>query len=229
MEKNFTFMFLATMLFVIGCKKDDESECVETFQGMVSLTPDERLLQPYKVNDTLVFFNSTLNSSITFTCNTQSSYAQTISENDPHNQGYAGCLGNYYKTEMYVTRFYQSLEQWINIWAYTRNPYDASQQEIGVQIGLAIPGDSIYPFDGYYAFRPDTLFNYPSNPTAHIVEFYPTISIGGKMYSNVYLLEGSHLFDNTERIVRISYSIKDGFLTFSTNRNREWILQKKIQ
>jgi len=80
----------------------------------------------------------------------------------------------------------------------------------------------------FMLFVRDTLFTYPHWPAAQVDQFYDTITIANKVYSNVYLLEGAHLPIGSERIIKILYSVSDGILRFSTNRDNVWSLQQKF-
>jgi len=228
MKVYFPVLIITVVLLLTGCKKHNESGCVETNHGTTSLTPQELLIQPYGVHDSLVFFNESLNSKISYCCTNQSTSYQTVSENQPDSQGHIACLGNYFKKEVSATQFYISTKKFIVFFEYAPDLLDTMYIENGLQIGIGIPGDTIYPFDGFYAFRQDTLFTYPRWPAAQVDQFYDTITIANKVYSNVYLLEGAHLPIGSERIIKILYSVSDGILRFSTNRDNVWSLQQKF-
>lgn len=229
MKAFLPFFIISTILILIGCKKHSESGCVEINQGTIRLTQEERLIQPYRVHDSLVFYNETLNNTVTYTCSIQASSYQTISEKDPDNAGYSGCLGNYYKTELYATQFNPTdPKKVIVIFEGTKNPYDSNYNENALSIGIRIPIDSIRGFAGFYSFRKDTLFNQKNPVQGHIVQFYDTLTIANIVYLNVYLLAGENGNQNYETINKIFYSISDGILSFSTNRNNVWVLQQKF-
>ena len=103
MKVYFPVLIITVVLLLTGCKKHNESGCVETNHGTTSLTPQELLIQPYGVHDSLVFFNESLNSKISYCCTNQSVSYQTLSENQPDNQGHIACLGNYFKKEVSAT------------------------------------------------------------------------------------------------------------------------------
>lgn len=225
-------LVITAILLLSSCKKHNETNngtnCVESYLGTIVLTPQELLIQPYGVNDSLVFINEHLNTLISYTCTDQVQAYQNVSENKPDSLGYIGCLGNYYKAEYSMTKFYNSTRKFIFIHESTPIPFNSMYTENGIQIGIGIPGDTIYAFDGFYAFHQDTLFNYPQWPAAQIDQFYDTITITNKLYHNVYLLEGGQLPIGSERIIKVYYSISDGILRFETNRNNVWSLQQKF-
>jgi len=232
MKINSTILFFVIILLLISCKKgketDNESNCIEINHGTISFTPQELLIQPYGVHDSLVFINETLNTLVSYKCTDQVTAYQIVSENEPDSFGKIKCLGNYYETEYSITKFYNSTKKFIYFSETVPYPFDTIYKENGIHIGLGLPGDTIYPFDGYFAFQKDTLYNYPYLPVANICEFYDTINIGNKLYHHVYLLEGSHLPVGFEKIIKIFYSISDGILRFSTNKDNVWSLKQKF-
>ena len=144
------------------------------------------------------------------------------SENKPDSNCNIACLGNYYKTEAYITQFNDRPTNWIRIQINKSNPYDSTIKENGLIIYLSIPWDSVYMFEGQYAFNEDSLFSYPYLPGPYVVQVYDTISIDGQLYHKVYLLKGfQHLF-LPERITQVLYSTSFGILSFSTNKNNVW-------
>ena len=219
---------MLSLLMLAGCKKHHESNCVEIDHGTVSFTPQERLIQPYRVHDSLVFINERLNIRVTYSCTFHTSAYQVASENAPDAQGNIECLGNYYRVEYSLTKFYEMPKKFIFLSAVTSYPFDTMYKENRFQVGIGFPGDSIYPFDGFYGFREDSLFYYPHFPYAKIDQFYDTITIGRKLYHKVYLLEGTHLPANYEQIIKIFYSVSEGILGFSTNKFNAWTLQQKF-
>ena len=232
MKINSTVFYFAMILLFIGCKKhketDNESNCIEINHGTISFTPQELLILPYHLHDSLVFINETLNTLATYTCTEQVTAFQTASENEPDSLGNIKCLGNYYKTEYAVTRFYNSTKKFIWFNETVAYPFGTIYKENGIHIGVGLPGDTIYPFDGYFAFRKDTLFNYPNFPVSNIDDFYDTLTIGNIVYHHVYLLEGAHLPAGFEKIIKIYYSISDGILRFSSNKGNVWSLKQKF-
>ena len=216
------------MLVLLACKKHEEPNCYENNKGNISLTPGEKLIHPYGMNDSLVFFNKVSNNRISFCCNNQFYINNTISENDPDNPKYSGCLGNYIKTESYYTQFRQSIDQLISIGVCTKNPFDSNYNENHFHIHLFIPDDSIMGFEGLYSFRQDTIFNFPPIASSvHVDMFYDTITILNNLYHKVYKLEGFHLSNNSERITNILYSLSDGIIRFSTTKNNVWDLEAR--
>jgi len=66
MKIQIKLIFLLIPFLLIGCKKHGSSDsdniepspdCKEKNIGTMSLTPQERLIQPYRLNDSLVFIN----------------------------------------------------------------------------------------------------------------------------------------------------------------------------
>jgi len=227
-RKYLLFLIIPSFLIPCGCKKSTDPGCVETNMGKISFTPQEKLIQPYRLGDSLVFFNAVQNKLATFTCTDQAFFYQNISENDPDNPWYPGCLGNYYTTEASYTKFYNSFKKTIQIWMTTGNPLDTTLRENSIRFIISVQGDSIHPFDGLYAFRADSLFNYPHFPAAHIEMYYDTINISGRLYHKVYLLKGSSAPNNIEKITQMYYSVSDGILQFSTNEGKLWSLKEKF-
>ena len=217
------------MLFLLsGCKKHHENNCVETDHGTIGFTPQERLVQPYGLHDSLVFINKSRNTLVSYSCTFHPSGYTVASEHEPDSLGNIPCLGNYYRIESLLTNFSNPPKKFIFLSAYASNPFDTMYKENRFQIGLGLPGDSIYPFDGFYAFRQDSLYNYPYCPYAKIDRFYDTITIGNRLYHKVYLLEGAHLPLDHEKVIKLYYSTADGILGFSTNRDHAWSLQQKF-
>jgi len=163
-------LIITVVLLLTGCKKHNESGCVETNHGTTSLTPQELLIQPYGVHDSLVFFNESLNSTISYCCTNQSVSYQTLSENQPDSQGHIACLGNYFKKEVSATQFYISTKKFIVFFEYAPDLLDTLYKENGLQIESVFRAIQ-YPFDGFYAFRQDTLFTYPHWPAARLISF----------------------------------------------------------
>src|SRR5512138_1606955 len=93
------------LLVLAGCKKDQDQGCAENLLATIVFTPEERAIIPYAPGDSLSFHNDSLNSLVTFACNDQVSYFLNYSKNHPGEPYYSGCLGDYYKTELWITHF----------------------------------------------------------------------------------------------------------------------------
>jgi hypothetical protein len=226
--KPIKLLILCTLvLVVIGCKKHDENQCVEINQGSLNLSPQEKLIHPYGIDDSLVFMNEKDQSLLSYTCTAQSSGYYVQSENQPNSQGITECLGNYYFQEYAITRFGSYPDKFINIQLIAPSLFDSRHKENGLQIGIGIPGKTIYPFDGMFAFKTDTLFTYPAFPYSNVEGFYDTLTIGDNLYRKVYLLKGLSGSGNMEKIIKIYYSVTDGILKLITNEDNNWVLLKR--
>ncbi len=225
--KNYQrLLIISTTLICIGCcKKDSEPGCPENYLGGISFSQNEKIVPQYEINDSLEFINETSNNSILYTFKFQVSDYFTQSENKPDSNGNIACLGNYYKTEVYITQFNDYPTNWIRIQISKPSPYDTTYKVNGLVISLSIPGDSIYMFEGQYAFNEDSIFSYPHLPGPYVAQVYDTITIAGQFYHKVYLLKGfQHLFV-PERITQVLYSTSYGILSFSTNKNNVWLIK----
>jgi len=224
-------VLVVTILVATGCKKKQEPGCIEIKQGTMSLSPEEKAIHPYRKGDSIVFYNQQMDSLLSFTCLEQSSFYFTYSEHDPYNPAFTGCLGHYYETERYSTSFNPTdKRKRISFTEFGINPFESINKEKVLVIHLSVPEYSVHSFHGNYWFRKDTLLNNPCCPNAngYIKKFYPAMVIGNQEYSKVYLLMGAKEADSYEYIREILYSIKEGILSFSTNKNNVWQLQKKI-
>jgi hypothetical protein len=229
-KTNNLLITITTFLLLIGCSKspDPDPGCVENLMGTIRLTEKEKSIHPYNIGDTIVFYNDSLNSLITYTCTEQPSTFHPLSENSPGSSGYNGCLGNYYNSEIFATLFNSNLlntRSRISIFAQTKNPFDTIYNINLLNISIKIPVDSIYPFSGFYCFSEDTLFNYPLIVRGYVEDFYDTIMLDGKIHQNIYLLAGEKGMPQYERINKILFSISEGIIRFSTNRNNVWNLR----
>jgi len=229
MKHYVLFLIFITTLFCLGCcKKDSDSgpECIENYLGEVSLSQNEKIVPQYKINDSLVFINEIINNSLLYTCKFQVSNYYTQSENEPDSNGNIECLGNYYKSEAYITQFNDRPKNWIRIQITKPGPFNSIKFN-GLNIYISIPGDSVYMFEGEYSFTEDSIFSYPNLFGASVAEVYDTITIDGQLYHKVYLLKGyQHLF-LPERITQVLYSTSFGILRFSTNKNNVWNINNK--
>ena len=216
-------MVILTTLIFLGCNKND-SNCVGDNLGTVSFTAAERLIVPYAVQDTAVFLYQDMVKKVKYKCTDQGSTYQLIGENDTNSQGYAGCLGDFYNKEVYLTRFCSEPTHCMFLTAFTMNPFDSLHSANGLQIGLTVPGDTVHPFEGVFGFATDTIFNYPNYASSRVDQYYDTLTILGNEYYHVYRLKGSDPTANTEKVIYLLYSAKDGVLGFSTNRDHSWYL-----
>lgn len=227
--KPATFLLFTIVIILSGgCKKRDGNDCVEVNRGKISFSERGKLIIPYALYDSLVFFNKKMHSFITYSCMAQASAYEIVSENHSNSQGNIECLGNYFEKEYSITRFNNATGKFIILWETTPDPFDSLYKENGLQIGLCFSNDSIFPFEGFYAFKKDTIFNYPNCPFAKVETYFDTLTIENKLYQQVYLLKGGSGPNNTETIVEIYYSISEGIIQFVTNRNNVWSLQKKF-
>ncbi|HNX01797.1 MAG TPA: hypothetical protein PKK33_10555 [Candidatus Cloacimonadota bacterium] len=216
-------LLLISILTCIGCsKKDSDQGCIENFLGQFSLSQTEKIVPEYRINDSIEFIQESNNNRLWFTCKFQVSDYYTHSDNEPDSNGNINCLGNYYKTETYITQFNDRPTNWIRIQVNKASPYDTTFKVNGFRISISIPGDSIYMFEGEYSFTEDSLFSYPNLFGASVDGVYDTITIGGQLYHKVYHLKGyQHLFI-PERITDVLYSTSCGILSFSTNKSSVW-------
>jgi len=227
----FLICSICSFVLLMGCKKhsDSGSECIETLKGTISLTPEEKLIQPYGINDSLVFVNDVLKDTVSFTCTIQASYYQNQSENPPDLQGNIACLGNYYKVEWNKTQFNKMTTKGIYLVETLPSPFDTTHPDMRLQFSICIPGGEIAPFDGIYGFRQDTLFTDPHYSLfASIKQYYDTLTIREKHYSKVNLLKGAGGPPGDEKITEVWYSVSDGIIRFSTNYNKVWDLKERV-
>jgi len=222
--KNYQpLLILISTLICIGCcKKDSEQGCIENYLGQYSLSQNEKIVPEYEINDSIEFIKESDNNRLMYTCKFQVSDYYTHSDNEPDSNGNITCLGNYYKTETYITQFNDRPTNWIRIQINKASPFDTIFKGNGFRISISIPGDSVYMFEGEYSFTEDSLFSYPNLLGAYVARVYDTITIDGQLYHKVYLLKGyQHLF-LPERIIQVLYSTSFGILSFSTNKNNSW-------
>jgi hypothetical protein len=209
------------------CKEDSEQGCIENYLGQFSLSQNEKIVPQYNINDSIEFTKESDNSRVIYTCKFQVSDYFTHSDNEPDSNGNITCLGNYYKTEAYLTQFNDRPTNWIRIQINKASPYDTALKVNGIRIFISIPGDSVYMFEGEYSFTADSLFSYPNLLGASVAGVYDTITIDGQLYHKVFLLKGNqHLFI-PERITDVLYSTSYGILSFSTNKNNVWHIKNE--
>ena len=223
-QAGILFPILILLCFAACKKHEEESTCVEHFMGNINLTDQERLINPYHLKDSLVFFNKEINNRISYVCDSEGSYYSTASENDPGKPGYKGCLGNYYNTENFHTWFGRP-NSGISIQENSGDPFDSLYMNRYMVIYIGIPGDSIWGSDCELGFRQDTIF------TVHtgygVNHFYDTITIHNTLYQKVYKLEGFHGPNGIDRIIFLYYSLNDGILRFETKTGLVWELEYK--
>lgn len=228
--KNYLLLLLiTTTLICIGCcKQNSEPGCAENYLGEINLSQNEKLILPYKINDSLEFINETNNTVLLYTCKLQVSNYYIVSENEPDSNGNIPCLGNYYRKETYITQFNDQPTYWIRIYINNPSPFDTGFKENMLRISLSVPGDSINLFDGEYAFNSDSIFTYPHLSGPYVVKVYDSITIAGQVYHKVYLLKGYCFPVLPEQITQTLYSTSHGIISFSTNQNNIWNINKKI-
>ena len=231
MKFRLPLFLICSFVLLMGCKKhsDSGSECVETLKGTISLTPEEKLIHPYGLNDSLVFVNDGLKDTVSFTCTIQASYFQNQSENSPDLQGNIACLGNYYNIEQCVTRFNMTSTKDIYIMECGSSPLYSIYPDKQIHFSIRIPWGEIAPFDGVYGFLQDTLFTDPNHSAyASIGQYYDTLTIREKSYSKVYLLKGPQGPYGMDKITQVWYSVSDGIIRFSTKYGMVWELKERV-
>jgi hypothetical protein len=213
-----------------GCKKTTETNCIENYNGEIMISPKDKLIHPYGLRDSLIFQDNTFKNKLIFICDTQPTWFDIATQSQWDEHHHYKCLGQYYKTEVYNTDFYQKNANIYGFYIteYAKNPFDSLQGKNILSIVIDIHIDTIQSFIGYYKFAADTLFTYniPVFPS-YIEQFYDTITVSGKTYFKVYSLVGGIGTSREERIIKILYSVSDGIIKFSTNQNRFWELREK--
>ena len=81
MKSYLTLFLICSLILLMGCKKHSDSGCNENLLGTITLTPEERLIQPYGLHDSLVFYNDSLNNQVTLTCRESVSQFTRYGEN----------------------------------------------------------------------------------------------------------------------------------------------------
>jgi|GEM_PF-3110172 hypothetical protein len=223
------FSFLLSILFY-GCKKNSETNCIENYNGLITISPKEKLIHPYGLHDSLIFQDNTFTNKLTFICDKQDTWFDIATKSQWDEHHHIICLGEYYKTEVYTTSFYQKNANVYGFYIseYAKNPFDSIQGKSILSIVIDLHIDTIQSFVGYYKFAADTLFTYtiPVFPS-YIEYFYDTLIVSGKTYFKVYSLVGGIGTSREERIIKVLYSVSDGIIKFSTNQNRYWELKEK--
>ena len=225
--KTRLILLIFLIVIVSGCKKETENGCVETYLGEINLSQNEKQIIPYQLDDSLVFINESNNNVLLYKCTFKVSNYYTDSENIPDTSGNLPCLGNYYKKETYITQFNEQPSFWIRIYISKPSQFDTLDNVDGLRIALSIPGDSIALFDGEYAFNADSIFTYPHLAGPYVANFYDTVSINGKIFHNVYNLIGYRTHADSEYLSQLLYSISDGIIRFTSNKNKSWSLEFK--
>jgi hypothetical protein len=226
--RNCLLLFILILLLFAGCKKHSDTGCVENLLGTKSFTAEEKLIQPYLLNDSLVFYNDSLNDQYTFSCKSCQDYYIRYGSNGFFDPWYQGCLGDYYKLEYVEVQFGVQSVNHLYISETCPVPNDTTYTEKGLQVYIQLTTSGFEDFRGVYAFQKDTLFNYPHNTYSRVDQFIDTITISNKLYHKVYLLEGSMDSPFFETINKVYYTIKDGVLRFSTTKNNVWDLREKF-
>lgn len=231
MKPLYSLIFLFIILILSCCKKNSGSitTCTENYQGKITLTSQEKLIQPYGINDSLVFINEIDSSVVAYKCKFHVPNLFTLSENSPYDIGYTGCLGNYSGIEYYLVQFNDQQTPWLRIQLAPPNPYDTTNHNATMRLTLSIRGDSTLLFDGLFGISSDTIFN-AHWPLSTVSAFYDTMIIAGITYKKVYLLEcSSHVPAQWyDRITKVYYTISDGIIMFTTKKGKIWRISEKF-
>ena len=223
MKKTISILLLSILAIQIlnSCQKN----CQSNLLGSVRFSQTDLNIIPYKGNEQLTYIASS-GHKITFNGGNRISHYG--SEGDeyvefPKSDDY--CPGNYYYTETNEIDFNGTVSgSWINFDMGMTTPFTSPvKKHIGILITVL---DSIYwVFDNTYRF--DSLKLYDFSPPYGIIPANESVSIGSKVFYNVYVLQsGMYLHSKTVgNLETVFYSITEGIVGFQNEYGKTWYLQ----
>ncbi|MEI6889902.1 MAG: hypothetical protein ACOYM0_12730 [Bacteroidales bacterium] len=216
------FGFCLVVLF--SCKKKDSSTSGSSL-GSYSFTSSDLTVLPYPTYDTLIF-KSTEQDSILYTFRGRSSAMKTFFEHPGNPVGYQG---NYYSCEENSSGFISQNSDYLIFNLHYSDPFLGNAGKKYFNIGVMISSLESCSFFAQFRFEPDTLLSYLPNTSftsgGYVKAFYYALTIGPRLYENVYELVGPSSTSYCPAFIdRVYYSINQGIVGFSLNTGKKWFL-----
>jgi hypothetical protein len=228
MKSTITFFILLLVLLslLIGCKK---TKCVHNQVAHLTLSQNDRLIDPYIGNETLIFKNAN-GDSIVLTNGSRTTGTTTLYE---YAQSYAdeyhdGCTGDYFSREyddLNISSQDDSNLITITIaYNYWFNNPDTTKS---VNFYFNTKDSKGWCFVGHYGFRNDSIISLHDKYDS-VVAYHNLISIGPKSFTNVTEL---YFLCTDPKCVEwyctAYYSVKEGFVGLQSNFGTMWYLDRK--
>jgi len=223
MKKNISILYLSILAIqtLISCQKN----CQSNLLGSVRFSQTDLYIIPYKGNEQRIYIASSGHKIIFNGTDRISHYGAEGDEyvEFPKSDDY--CPGNYYYTEKNNIDFYGTVSgSWLNFDMGMTTPFTIPViKYIGISITVL---DSIYSvFSNAYRF--DSLKLYYYSPPYGIIPVNESVSIGSKVFYNVYVLHSEmYLHSKTvSNLETVYYSITEGIVGFQNEYGKTWYLQ----
>ncbi len=212
-------------LILLGsCKKKDSSPSGSSL-GSFSFTPSELAILPYPTSDTLIF-KSNEGDSIIFKFAGRNSMMKTYYEHPDNPSGYQG---NYYSCELNSSGFVSPNSDYLFFNLHYLDPFLGYAGTKYFNIGIATGNSGSCIYSAEFRFEIDTLISYLPDPAfkkgGYVQAYYNTITIGPRLFENVYELIGpGFTIYCPVYISQVYYSIKEGIVGFAQNTGKTWFL-----
>lgn len=180
---------------------------------------------PYPTADTLIF-KSTEGDSIIFIYRGRSSMMKTYYEHPDNPSGYQG---NFYNCEVNSSGFVSPNSDYLFFNLHYLDPFLGNAGLKYFNIGVMTSNSGSCIFSAEFRFEADTLISYMPDSAfrtgGYVKGLYNTLTIGPRLFENVYELIGPTLTNYCPVFISmVYYSIAEGIVGFTQNTGKTWFL-----
>jgi hypothetical protein len=214
---------LLLIFWLTGCQK-----CIQHQVADLRLTNEDLMINPYLDGDTLVFKDTSGDSTIIYVVG-RKSYIQTkyFYEWEDAKLYHNECQGDYFKYESNLTEMKgNDSTSLVQIWMTYQYSFENPTSDKCIKFLISFMG---LHCTSSYGFEPDTIYSLKSNMGSKhdsVVGYYPIKIIGNNTYEQVYELYyfNKENYGAEEWIEILYYSFSKGIVGLSSNKGRTWHL-----
>jgi len=210
-KKHLLPSLVITLFLITNCKKESEIIPEPKNLGTLLLTNEELNMNPYQVNDVMLFSDS-LGDTTTYKIISRSNfYGKT------HSYGVGtGPSIDYYEYQKNSTMIE---DEYLHQYHFALQANLDQKAGFTISLGINTPEIDVNPNSFAYLFDSTGILNNPENISS---TFHSSITINGTNYNSVYELNTYVAYG--EIINRLFYSVTEGIVGFKTNENKSWNL-----